>query len=577
MKKIYIIFLAALTLGSCQDVLDLEPQDRLSDAAIWGSEGTIQGYVDYAYQQLGGYPATRGGIPRYFTWGHMRGEATDEAYPHIVWGGGQDITNNRLNPETAETIGGWRWFYLYLQHINVFFDNYEQGRFDVPQDKLDLWLAEMHFLRAWYHNQMMKAYGGIIIADKVFSPDDPIDQARASYDDCVQFVLNELDLALEGLPDEAAVPGRVTSGAALAVKAEVLLHYASPLHNPSNDMARWEDAADACKEVIDLPQYSLYGMPGSNIDFHDVWYHSPGEGNTEIIMSRYYYTETLLHFSNFPSTTFGVPSWGGWGLATPLQELVDAFQNADGTDFDRSVQGQDPYSDRELRFYETILYDGAPFSVTKDRVPAVELVGHYIESGEYFEGEFNADGDSVFRPGYDRQGGVLQETKNFTRTGYYCHKHVHDDYDSKFVQGDVVFVPFMRLTAFYLHYAECLVMLGEGAEARNYVLPIRQRAMLPDESLPAVLTMDDIMHEKRVELAYEDYRYFDVRRWKILDQTFVPVTKVNVKVDNTVDPPKRTFEYSILQERIYDEKLYFTPIPQSEINKNPSLEQNPGY
>ena len=114
MKKIYIIFLAALTLGSCQDVLDLEPQDSLSDAAIWGSEGTIQGYVDYAYQQLGGYPATRGGIPRYFTWGHYRGEATDEAYPHIVWGGGQDITNNRLNPETAETIGGWRWFYLYI-------------------------------------------------------------------------------------------------------------------------------------------------------------------------------------------------------------------------------------------------------------------------------------------------------------------------------------------------------------------------------------------------------------------------------------------------------------------------------
>jgi len=436
----------------------------------------------------------------------------------------------------------------------------------------------MHFLRAWYHNQMIKCYGGIVIADKVFTPNDSVEQVRASYDDCVQFILDELDLAYEGLPVEAAEPGRVTSGAALAVKAEVLLHYASPLHNPNNDMARWTAAANACKAVIDLPQYELYGLPGSGIDYHDVWYHSPAEGNTEIIMSRYYFTETLLHFSNYPSTHFGVPSWGGWGLCTPLQELVDAFQNADGTDFDRSVQGQDPYSNRELRFYETILYDGAPFSKTKDRVPSGDLVGYNVESGEYFEGEFDpTTGDSIFRPGYDRQGGVLQETKNFTRTGYYCHKDVHDDYDSKFVQGDVVFVPLLRLTQFYLHYAECLVMLGRGDEARAYVLPIRQRALLPDASLPAVLTMDDIMHEKRVELAYEDQRFFDVRRWKILDQTFVPVHKVNVKVDNTVDPPKRYFEYSVLQERIYDEKLYYTPIPQSEINKNPLLEQNPGY
>ena len=89
-----------------------------------------------------------------------------------------------------------------------------------------------------------------------------------------------------------------------------------------------------------------------------------------------------------------------------------------------------------------------------------------------------------------------------------------------------------------------LVMLGRGGDAREYVLPIRQRALLPDESLPAVLTMDDIMHERRIELAYEDHRFFDVRRWKILDQTFVDVYKVDVHTDRTVDPEVKTYKYS---------------------------------
>jgi len=574
MKKIYIIFLAALTLGSCQDVLDLEPQDSLSDGVFWASENTIQGYVDRAYLLMGGYQTTRIGTPRPMTWGHFRGEATDEAYPHIVWGGGQDITNGRLNPDTQEYIGGWKNFYPILQHINVFFDNYEQGRFEVEQSKLDVWLAEMHFLRAWYHNQLIKCYGGVIIADKLFSPDDPVDQVRASYDECVDFILAELELAIPDLP-ETAVPGRITSGAALGVKAQVLLHHASPLHNPNNDLNRWTLAANACKAVIDLPQYSLYGMPGSDIAYRDVWYHTPSMGNTEVIMAKYMNTENLVHFFNYSSTLFGIPSWGGWGLATPIQSLVDAFQMADGTEFDRATYGQDPYSNRELRFYETILYDGAHFSETMPRVPSGDLIGYKVESGVYHE--FDSNGDTITRPGYDRQGGVLQETKNFTRTGYYCHKHVRDDHTSKFQKGTVAFCPFMRLTEFYLHYAECLVMLGDGAGAREYVLPIRQRALMPDESLPAALTMDDIMHEKRIELAFEDHRFFDVRRWKILDQTFVNVEKVDVYTDRTVDPEVKTYTYSLLQERIYDEKLYYMPIPQGEINKNPLLEQNPGY
>jgi hypothetical protein len=570
MKKISILILFVFTLVSCEDMLDLTPKDSLSDADFWTNETTIQGYVDYAYHMLTEYTSSQNSQGRIVSWGHYRGEACDEAFAHIPWGGGQAVTSGTLNSGTKDIIGGWVDNYRVIRHINIFFDNVEQGIVDVPQDKLDLWMAEMHFLRGYCYGQLIKAFGGVIITDKPFTAEDEVTQTRASYDECVTFIIAEMDAALLGLPDEA-VAGRATQGVALGIKSQVLLHAASPLHNPSNDLAKWTLAANAAKAVIDLPQYSLY-EPAA---YHDVFYHTKSAGNTELMLGKYMNGENLVHFFNYSSTLFGAPSFGGWGLGTPIQNLVDDFQMADGTAFDRTVNGQNPYSNRELRFYENILYDGGEYSSTMTRLPSADEIGIKIETGTYTY--IDGTGATVTRPGYDRQGGVLQETKNYTRTGYYCHKYVEDDITTKFQVGEPTQYVMMRLTEFYLNYAECLVMLGKGDEAHNYVLPLRQRVGLPDGSLPAVLTMDDIMHERRVELSFEGHRFFDVRRWKILDQTFVDAEKVDVANDQTVDPPTATYTYSVLQERVFDEKLYYMPIPQAEINKNPLIEQNPGY
>lgn len=570
MKKISILIVFVLSLVSCEDVLNLTPKDSLSDADFWANETTIQGYVDYAYHMLTEYTSSQNPQSRTMSWGHYRGEATDEAFAHIPWGGGLDVTRGTLNPSTRDIIGGWVDNYRVIQHINVFFENYELGRFDVPQEKLDIWLGEMHFLRAYCYNQMVQAFGGVVLTDKPFTPEDEVTQTRSSYDESVAFILADIEESLKGLPDEAEL-GRATSGVALGLKSKLLLQAASPLHNPSNNKSKWEAAAAAAKAVIDLPQYSLY-FPSTK--YIDVLYDTPSEGNTEIMLGKYMNGDQLVHFFNYSSTLFGPPSFGGWGLATPIQALVDDFQMADGTDYDRTVHGDAPYDNREVRFYANILYDGAPYSTTMERKPSADDVGIKIESGTYTE---IVNGEAVTRPGYDRQGGVLQETKNFTRTGYYCHKYVKDDITSKFQVGEVTQYVMMRLTEFYLNYAECLVMLDRGSEAREYILPIRQRAGLPDESLPSVLTMDDIMHERRVELAFEGQRFFDVRRWKILDKTFKDAWGVDVHTDRTVDPEVKTYTYFKLQTRTFDEKLYYMPIPQSEINKNPLLEQNPGY
>ena len=200
MKKISLFILFILTFASCEEVLDIKPRNILSDAYFWTTENTVQGYVDYAYFMLTEYTESGyGQRRRVITWGHFRGEATDEAYAHVPLGGGQDLTSGKLNPSTRSAIGSWIDFYSVIQHINVFFYNYELGRFDVNADKLAVWMGEMHFLRAYSYNQLIKAYGGVIIATEPFKPEDPIDQVRSSYDDCVDFILDEIDAALVGL------------------------------------------------------------------------------------------------------------------------------------------------------------------------------------------------------------------------------------------------------------------------------------------------------------------------------------------------------------------------------------------
>lgn len=575
MKKVLIYILLITAFMSCEDTLDLTPRDSLSDADFWANETTIQGYVDYAYHMLQQY--TRDGFTLSTSWGHFRGEATDEAMPHLAPQGALWFTNGTLTPESTNNVmGSWTAFYEIIQHVNRFFDNYDQGRFDVDEDKLTVWLGEMHFLRAWYYNQLIKMYGGVILSSKPFTSDDPVDQVRSSYDDCVEFILADLEVAISNLPTEAAVAGRVTSGVAMGLKAQVLVHAASLLHNPSQDLSKWEAAATATKAVLDLPQYSLY-QPAN---YPDIFFHNKSQGNTELMLGKYVQANIAIGngrfpWFNFPSTLFGPSSYNGFGIATPSQQLVDAFQMADGTPYDRATHGDMPYEDRELRFYSTILYDGAEFSTTTPRVPAVEDIGNKIETGVYTYIDPNTN-EVATRNGYDRAGGTIVQRNNYTRTGYYCNKYVKQDWDTTFA-SELTQQILMRFTEFYLLYAECLVMLDRGAEARDYLLPIRQRAGLPDSSLPAVITMDEVMHESRIELAFEGQRFFDVRRWMILDQTFKDIEGVDVAVDQTVDPEVRTYTYFSAQQRTYDPKLYYLPIYSSEIERNPLIDQNDGW
>lgn len=561
----YTIIVFIMMLMSCEDVLNKAPLDSLSDEDMWGNQTTTQGYVDASYVAV--VYAFSGTANNLIPWGHFFAEGTDEGYSHLPTIGGMDfIASGTLTPASPIDIGSWTRFYYYIQHINTFFDNDAAGRLVGDEATLDQWRGEMHFIRAWIYNQLITAYGGVVLSKTAYSTDDlDVDDVRASYDECSQFVVDELDLAIDLLPETTPTSeaGRANRGIAMGLKARVLLYAASELHNPTHDNAKWEAASAAAKAVIDLPQYELY----SPDKYDDIFYDFQSEGNSEVILARHMTEDYFGFWYNFHTTMFGPVSWGGWGIGAPIQSIVDAFEMADGTDYSRAVHGSNPYENREPRFYANILYDGAQYSEVTPRVPEVSSIGSKVQTGRYV---YTA-GDTIL--GYDRYGGALKEPGNATRTGYYCHKYVKDDADIIFYRDHMQSI-FMRLSEMYLNYAECQMELGNAGVAREYIEPIRNRVGLPT---PATITMDDIRHERRVELAFEAHRFWDVRRWKILEETVQDAEKVELVIDYTVDPPVSTYEYGRFQTRVYNEAYYYLPIPESEITKNPNLTQNPGY
>jgi hypothetical protein len=358
--------------------------------------------------------------------------------------------------------------------------------------------------------------------------------------------VDDLDAAVQLLPQsyDGDNTGRATKGAAMALKSRVLLYAASELNNPSHDLNKWQEAADAAKAVIDLNLYSLNGDYAGT--FFDL--------TTETIWGKQF-TKSMGHYINFalnPNGYYG----GGWFV--PAQSLVDAYETKEGFPVlldDGTVNPasgydlQNPYIDRDPRFYATILYNG------------LQWKGREIET---------------FVGGKDTNEGVTPW--NASLTGYNLRKWLREG--DQINELEVVTNPysFFRLAEIYLNYAEALIeMGGHDDDAKLYINLVRSRAGMPDITETGSDLMRRYRNERRVELAFENHRFFDVLRWKIAGDVF---SKNAMGVRITKNPDNSLiFEYDrIAEERMFKEEQYLLPIPRSEITKsNGSLEQNPGY
>jgi starch-binding outer membrane protein, SusD/RagB family len=378
---------------------------------------------------------------------------------------------------------------------------------------------------------------------------------------------------------------------------------------PSGDRtARWTAAKNAAKAAMDAGQgYKLNLSAPVSAEEGKNNYISIALGGksklaaadagaaVELIFQR---THTPLYTQedNWPlggihyGINNGPNGYHNWAGNTPIQQLVDDYEMMDGSKFDwnNSTHKAAPYENRDPRFYGTILYDGAAWKPRPSDV-AGQDPANQVQTGYYNNG-------SGILNGLDTRESPV-ENWNGSRTHYYTRKFIDPDpaLPDNQSNAQVIPWPFIRYTEMVLNYIEANLALGDEAEARNWLNKIRFRAGMP--AIPITETgaalVDRYRNERRIELAYEEHRYHDARRWMIPATTVGRGIKA-IKVEATLksgqtpnvpykyDKTKYNYTYTVVdntenETRKWVDKMYFRPITRDEMNKNNKLVQNPGY
>lgn len=556
MKKILLCFctITLIFIAACQKDPETQPLDQLTQDYIFDSTDASGQYAEDFLNNI--YSILPSGFNRID--GNMLDAGTDDAVPSADGSTVENFTDERISP-FQNPDNPWGKYYTGIRAVNLFLSKIDR----VPMDTQlkTYWKADARFLRAMFYFELIRAYGGVpLIGDTVYQLTDKIEPARNNFADCVNYIVSECDtLSNIARPDPVGTSdwGRISQGIVLTLKAKVLLYAASPLFNgvagaaspqqaalqgyTSYDPERWDKAAQAAKAVIDLNVYAL--EPVYNNVFST-------RRNKEVILSYLRATTDDIETNNGP-VGFALNA-DGKGMTSPTQELVDAFGMKNGKPLSDPTSGYDParpYDNLDPRFYSTILYNGA------------QWLQRPLET---FEG------------GRDKPNTNIIQTK----TGYYMRKFMGDfsNATAYSVQNHNFII--FRYADVLLWYAEALnEYSGPVPEVYAAVEAVRQRAGLTPYQLPTGLTQDAmrlaIRQERRVEFAFEEQRFWDIRRWKIADSVlngYVTGTRITRNQDNTYSYTRFQVEKTAFSSRMY---LY--PIPYSETSKNRNLLQNSGW
>lgn len=627
MKKIIKISLLILCMAapfSCDnDFLNTTPPDKVSSDKVWADGPLAEAFVFgiYAYLGYGGFEE------------QMLASYTDEAmFTHS----GRSINTFTEGTETPSNIAwvsptyDWDKMYEAIRAANTAIEKLPEAVF-TNKDK-DYLLGEAYFLRAYYYHQLLRFYGAFPIVDKLYGIDDEYAIARNTWSECVDFIVADLDKAAQLLDGKGAVRGRASKLAALGLKSRVLLYAASDLHDvptasaksstissyankeligyASGDRsARWTAAKNAAKVVLDAAtgyKMNLLAPVSTEEGIENYVALSMGGGSkaadtqagVELLFER---THTPLYTveNNWPlgGIHFGINNgpngYHNWAGNTPIQQLVDDYEVMDGEggsqpfDWNNDAHASDPYANRDPRFYGSILYDGATWKPRPSDVAGIDPVNQ-IQTGYYD----NGSGGTI--NGVDTRESAI-ENWNGSRTHYYVRKFI--DPDPAVVENQsgsqVVPWPFLRYTEVVLNYVEACIELGEDDEAKTWLNKIRFRVGMPAITETGTALRDRYRNERRIELAYEEHRYHDARRWMVAPETLGRGIKsihieAELKDGQTAHVPyrydKSKYNYTYTVEdntsnetRTWVDKMYFRPIRRNEMNSNPSLVQNPGY
>jgi hypothetical protein len=587
----FILCIMIWTSSCKKDFLDTKPSTEFSGDDIWNDPNLIEAFVNGIYLNVDN-PANGGD-------GLLKGEFVDEM--HDQWFSFFEFNNSLITPDNLASWPHENWDKLYknIRSCNIYFSKINGAKIDDAQLK-DRMTGEVHFLRAYLYHQLVSLYGGVPIIKKAYGLNDVFAVKRDSYSDCINFISKECDSAALLLPlvQSGSNQGRVTKGAALALKARALLYAASDLHNKpvfsgfaqqelirytdGNQAGRWRAAKDAAKAVIDLGIYRLYKAdpaPGDSIaqNFANIFI---SNGTEEDIWVRYFKTTSLNGSPDLNSLSLvsGPNGYHLYGQDTPSGEMADHFEMSDGSPFSWSdpSKAYQPYKNRDPRFYASILYEGVKFKPRPSDITNLDPVG-VIQVGTWQR--WNASSNSMEEIyGLDSRKGPV-ENFNGGYTGYYLRKFIDPAINGQFSTNGTPW-RYMRYAEVLLNYAEACIELNEESEARSALNQIRKRAGMPNITDSGNALRSRYRNERRVELAFEEHRFYDVRRWLIAPEAYQQFSGVSVVYKLNADHTTATIPTItpiVVQKSAWLDKAYLFPVSRDEMNKNALLVQNPNY
>ena len=562
-------------LSACEDWLEIEPKDRFGDTTVWGSEENADMFLNDIYNQLPHLNNETQNLDQY----------SDNSYVGAEWMNARTtIYTGALSP--TSWIPGpwdmWKWGrqnnddakgqYERIRSCNLFINKVKESEFSADYKKERL--AEARFLRAWFYHYLWMAYGGVPIITEVLDNNVSTDifYPRETAQKTFEFIDKELDEIKEDLPDRrsGADLGRASKGAILTLKGWVELFHASELRNPGKDKKRWEAAAATLQDVIGLGVYHLQPT------ILDLWTEATNN-NDEVIFDFQMSKQNGGRREGLFGPVFVKGVQSSWGNMQPTQELVDDYCMANGLPISDPASGynkNNPYKGREKRFYQSILYDGS-----------------------MWQGE-----EIITRVGVGSPNEIdTSSESDVTNTGYYTRKTIDESVngaDNLQMSNGMANYIFFRYADVLLMYAEASLEAGDKPTAVEYLDMVRTRGgNMPsiEDTYPQGITENQlrevIRRDRRIELAFEDKRWWDILRWKICDGENGVMNKPigGMKVEDTDGDGVWEYNYHEVGKRTFLPRMYYQPIPQYVLDKNPVIReqnggedgwaggQNPGY
>lgn len=549
MKKYILILSAALCLTSCNSYLDMTPTDRVSAKTMWENTANAEYAVNYLWTyiwDLNSSPTVIG----------LTESLTDEMkytsynynalcyIPSEASYGGQILTAGYVD----SYFGQWGTLYEAIRKTNEGLNYLKAYGQMSPEDKVRL-EGELRFLRGYFYFELAKRYKDVILYDEdlsAISKDKAVTEESKIWD----FICADFESAGSSLPNQANARGRIDCGMAWGMNSRAMLY------------ARRYDKVIEAAEKVEALGYRL------EEEYEDSYSKPLSEGNVEAILQYSFdYASGLTHSFNFyytPGGDYSILGQKGGAYGVPTQEMVESYEYA-GKYWTNARQypdwsawhgdgiiGEPEYAKLEPRFHATILYNGSSWK------------GRKIEP---FVG--GTDGWAVWK--------TEKEPKGKTVTGYYLRKLVDEDYDVNVSAGSQPFT-FLRYGEVLLNKAEALYRTpSRQGEAINAVNAIRKRVGLPELNCTGDAVWNAIRHERKVELAYEGLRYWDLRRWEDATKDY-PEGLNNYKLHGMkIEQAASGYKYSYVEiddnTRTFVPKMYRFPMPESELSSNSLVQQ----